>query len=107
MPKNIRVYELARELGMENTEVLDLCGALGIGVKSHSSGMVEAQADRVRRRAEKEGLIREPAPEPEPEPEPRPRSRRRSLVAGPLAFAFTVAITGPRQGPRPRPGQGS
>ena len=81
MPKNIRVYELAREMGMANAEVLDLCGSLGIGVKSHSSGIVEAQADRVRRKAEREGLIREVQPdEPgkkskkaaEPEPEPAP-----------------------------------
>ena len=49
VPKNIRVYELARELGMTNAEVLDLCESLGIGVKSHSSGIVAAQADRARR----------------------------------------------------------
>ncbi|MEE3251294.1 MAG: translation initiation factor IF-2 N-terminal domain-containing protein, partial [Actinomycetota bacterium] len=72
VPKNIRVYELARELGMENKEVLDLCEILGIGVKSHSSGIVEAQGDRVRRRAAKDGLIREVVPEPEPEPVPEP-----------------------------------
>ena len=91
MPKNIRVYELAREMGMTTAEVLDLCGSLGIGVKSHSSGIVEAQAARVRRKAEREGLIREvqpdepgkkskkaaepepdPAPEPAPAPEPEP-----------------------------------
>mgnify|MGYP002525136490 CR=1 FL=1 len=59
MPKNIRVYELAREMGMTNAEVLDLCVSLGIGVKSHSSGMVEAQADRARRKADREGLRRE------------------------------------------------
>ncbi|SVE35999.1 uncharacterized protein METZ01_LOCUS488853, partial [marine metagenome] len=28
---------------MANAEVLDLCRSLGIGVKSHSSGIVEAQ----------------------------------------------------------------
>ena len=50
--KKIRVFELARELGMTNKEVLDLCDALGIGVKSHSSGIIEAQADRARRRAQ-------------------------------------------------------
>ena len=81
MPKNIRVYELAREMGMANAEVLDLCGSLGIGVKSHSSGIVEAQADRVRRKAEREGLIREVQPDEsgnkskkavEPEPELAP-----------------------------------
>ncbi|HCV34966.1 MAG TPA: hypothetical protein DGF10_09910, partial [Acidimicrobiaceae bacterium] len=59
MPKNIRVYELAREMGMTNAEVLDLCESLGIGVKSHSSGIVEAQADRARRKAKSEGLVRE------------------------------------------------
>jgi translation initiation factor IF-2 len=59
----IRVHELAKELGMTNKEALDLSLSLGIGVKSHSSGMEEAQADRVRRKAEREGLIREVQPE--------------------------------------------
>ncbi|MBA2497015.1 MAG: translation initiation factor IF-2 N-terminal domain-containing protein, partial [Acidimicrobiia bacterium] len=36
MPQNIRVHQLAKELGMTNQEVLDVCGALGIGVKTHS-----------------------------------------------------------------------
>ena len=63
------MYELARELGLTNKETVDLCNDLGIGVKSHSSSVVEAQADRVRRKAEREGLIREPEPEPEEAPE--------------------------------------
>ena len=46
----IRVHELAKELGLTNKEALDLAIALGIGVKSHSSSIEEAQADRVRRR---------------------------------------------------------
>ncbi|WP_419917765.1 translation initiation factor IF-2 [Candidatus Poriferisocius sp.] len=68
MPPSIRIYELARELGLENKETLDLCVMLGIGVKSHSSSIVDAQADRVRRRAHRDGLVRPPEPEPEPEP---------------------------------------
>ena len=40
MPSNIRVYELARELGLTNAETLDLAEGLGIGVKSHSSSVV-------------------------------------------------------------------
>jgi len=63
VPKNLRVYELARELGLTNKETLDLCDALGIGVKSHSSSIVDAQADRVRRKADREGLIRDEQPE--------------------------------------------
>ncbi|MDE0874991.1 MAG: translation initiation factor IF-2 N-terminal domain-containing protein, partial [Acidimicrobiales bacterium] len=62
MPKNPRVYELARELGLTNDETLDLCDALGIGVKSHSSSIQVAQADRVRRKADREGLIRQVQP---------------------------------------------
>ncbi len=56
MPAKIRVYELARELGVANSDVLDLCSALGIGAKSHSSSIVEPQADRIRRKADREGL---------------------------------------------------
>ena len=51
MAKKIRVYELARELGLTNKEGLDLCLAMGIGVSSHSSSIEDAQADRVRRKA--------------------------------------------------------
>ena len=39
--KKIRVYELARELGVENQVVLDLSDELKIGVKSHSSSIDE------------------------------------------------------------------
>jgi hypothetical protein len=48
---------------MTNAEVIKLCGSLGVDVKSHSSGMVEAQADRVKRKAESEGLTSEPKEE--------------------------------------------
>jgi len=63
VPKKIRVYELARELGLTNKEALDLCVSLGIGVKSHSSSIEDAQADRVRRKADSEGLRRAVQPE--------------------------------------------
>ena len=64
MPGKIRVHELAKELGLTNQETLELCFALSIGVKSHSSSIVEAQADRVRRRAERDGLLKPPPPPP-------------------------------------------
>ncbi|MGA8297547.1 MAG: translation initiation factor IF-2 N-terminal domain-containing protein, partial [Acidimicrobiales bacterium] len=104
MAKNIRVYELARELGLTNKEALDLAVSLGIGVKSHSSSIEDAQADRVRRKAEREGLIRATTPEPPtpafeperpvverrpPEPEPVPEVHRvvRSRPASELGDA--------------------
>ena len=63
MPSKVRVYELARDLGLTNAETLGLCESLGIGVKSHSSSIVDAQADRVRRRAKRDGLIRDEQPQ--------------------------------------------
>ena len=68
MAAKIRVYELARELGLTNKETLDLALALGIGAKSHSSSIEDAQADRVRRKADKEGLRRDVQPEEEEPP---------------------------------------
>ncbi|HEY3097216.1 MAG TPA: translation initiation factor IF-2 [Acidimicrobiia bacterium] len=80
--KKIRVYELARELGVENAVVLDLANELKIGVKSHSSSIDEPSADRVRRLADSKGLRREPTveePKPapaEPEPEKVPAAKK-------------------------------
>src|SRR5205814_6732561 len=69
--KKIRVYELARELGVDNAVVLELAEELKIGVKSHSSSIDDPSADRVRRLADTKGLKREPEPEPAPvAPEP-------------------------------------
>ena len=63
MAKAKRVHEIAKELGMTNAEIIDLSGKLGIGVKGPSSTIIDAQADRIRSRAEREGLIRESQPE--------------------------------------------
>jgi translation initiation factor IF-2 len=90
---NIRVYELARELGLTNKETLDLCEALGIGVKSHSSSVVDAQADRVRRKAEREGLIRDEQP---PEPEKKPaRAKATKATKAPKAAPAPEAPVAP------------
>ena len=59
----MRVHELAKELGMTNTELLDLCKVMGVEAKSQSSSIIEAQADRLRRRAERDGLTRPEQPE--------------------------------------------
>ncbi|HEU5300707.1 MAG TPA: translation initiation factor IF-2 N-terminal domain-containing protein, partial [Acidimicrobiia bacterium] len=58
--KKIRIYELARELGISNEEVLELATELKIGVKSHSSSLEDPMADRVRRLADSKGMRREP-----------------------------------------------
>ncbi len=63
--KKIRIAELAKELGLTNKEALDLSQTMGIDVKGVSSSMEEAQADRVRRKAVKDGLKRDVQPEEE------------------------------------------
>src|SRR3954466_709067 len=99
--KKIRVYELARELGVENQVVLDLAEQLKIGVKSHSSSIDDPSADRVRRLADAEGLRRAPVVD-EPEPEPKPKRGAKAgtkagaeLVEEPVAPAPTPAGPAP------------
>src|SRR3954447_9885238 len=82
--KKIRVYELARELGVENQVVLDLAEQLKIGVKSHSSSIDDPSADRVRRLADAEGLRRDPIVD-EPEPEPKVDRRAKAKAEAELS----------------------
>ena len=52
---------------MTNKEVLDLAEVAGVAAKAPSSSLQEAYADMLRRRAEREGLIRDEQPaEPKP-----------------------------------------
>ncbi len=83
--KKIRVYELARELGVDNAVVVELSNELKIGVKSHSSSIDEPSADRVRRLADSRGLKQEPVPEPEPTPAPAPPEPKAPEVVAPVA----------------------
>ena len=75
----IRVYELAKELGMTNKECVDLCQTMGYGVKNHSSSLDSAYADQVRRRAEREGLTRPEQPVEE-KPAKKAAAKKLSLI---------------------------
>ncbi len=107
MPKKIRVYELGRELGLTNKEALDLCLSLGIGVKSHSSSIEDAQADRVRRKADAEGLRRAVQPE-EPAPAKKAPAKKVPAKKAPARLVETAgaapapADEQPAAPPRPR-----
>ena len=92
MPKKIRVYELAKELGLTNKEGLELALSLGIGVKSHSSSIEDAQADRVRRKADAEGLRRPVQPE---EPAPAKKAAKKVAAAPAKKAAASSATEGP------------
>ncbi len=77
--KKIRVYELARELGVENQVVLDLSEELKMGVKSHSSSIDDPSADRIRRLADSRELRGEPiVDEPKPKAEPKSKTKAKA-----------------------------
>ena len=88
MAKNMRVHELAKELGMTNAEAMDLAGALGVPVKSHSSSLNEAYADMIRRRAVRDGLTRDEQPE-----EPKPAKKAAPKKVATKKAAAEVADT--------------
>jgi translation initiation factor IF-2 len=49
-----RVYEVARELGLDNRELVSKLASLGIQVRNHMSSIDPGDADRVKRALEKE-----------------------------------------------------
>ena len=58
----IRVYELAKELGIDNKDLITRLEKLGIAVKAHSSSLEEDDAQRVRREfalGEKDAIVEE------------------------------------------------
>jgi translation initiation factor IF-2 len=61
--KKIRVHELSKELGLTSKELLALAQKLGIGASSPSASIEDAQADRIRRRADADGIRRVVQPE--------------------------------------------
>ncbi|NEO98983.1 MAG: translation initiation factor IF-2 [Symploca sp. SIO2E9] len=49
----VRIYELSRELNLDNKDILSICEDLNIAVKSHSSTITESDAQRIRAAAAK------------------------------------------------------
>lgn len=48
----VRIYELSKELNLENKDILGVCKRLNISVKSHSSTITESEAELIRTTAE-------------------------------------------------------
>lgn len=68
----VRIYELSRELNLENKDILAVCDQLQIPAKSHSSTITESEAEKIRAAAE--AYTPKPATPGSPQQEPiRPR----------------------------------
>ncbi|NEQ74649.1 MAG: translation initiation factor IF-2 [Okeania sp. SIO2C9] len=48
----VRIYELSKELNLDNKDILAVCEQLNISVKSHSSTITEPEAELIRKTAE-------------------------------------------------------
>ena len=66
----MRVYEIARELGLESKVVLEQAQALGLDVKTASSGVDDEGAELVRMAFASDEAPADAAPEPAAAPEP-------------------------------------
>ena len=44
----VRIYDLSKELNLDNKDILEICVQLNIGAKSHSSTITEAEAAQIR-----------------------------------------------------------
>ncbi len=85
--KKIRVHELSKELGLTSKELLTIAQKLGIGASSPSASIEDAQADRIRRRVDADGLRRETPPA---EPAKAARATK-ATKAAPAAASAPVA----------------
>jgi translation initiation factor IF-2 len=67
----VRIYELSKDLGLENKDILAICDRLDIAAKSHSSTITDDDAVRIRNEVKQTSgkLLSKPA---KPSP-PRPR----------------------------------
>lgn len=77
----VRIYELSKELNLDNKDLLAVCEQLNISVKSHSSTITDSEAERIRAAAQKQAASRPASSKPVPrhssqsqasEPKPKP-----------------------------------
>ena len=80
MSGKVRIYELSKELGIDNKACLALCHELNIGDAAElkaSSSLMAAQAERVRQRAKRDGLVDKTAEAADPAPKSGSSARAR------------------------------
>jgi translation initiation factor IF-2 len=117
----VRIYELAREFGLPNKDVVEACRKAGLDVKSHSSTIEEYEADMIRRQLshlagedveiEEEEAPAKPAhaapPPPPPVPQISPEEQlaraRRMQVALPTRGPIKPKAEGVKLSPPRRP----
>jgi len=76
MNGKVRIYELSKELNLENKDILAICDRLDIAVKSHSSTIGDTEAEQIRSEAQKVRQSSSAARPARPRPNPAKSSNR-------------------------------
>ncbi len=81
----VRIYELSKELELENKDILNICEQLDIAVKSHSSTISDEEADKIRGVANADGYkpVSKKATAPKARP-PRSAASAKTPLAKPV-----------------------
>ncbi|MDC0831747.1 translation initiation factor IF-2 [Geitlerinema sp. CS-897] len=74
----VRLYDLSRELNVDNKQILAFCDRLDIAYKSHSSTITEADADRIRQAA-RNAVVTAPPPR-QPKSPPKPNRKKQQIL---------------------------
>ncbi|MGC9502208.1 translation initiation factor IF-2 [Baaleninema sp.] len=74
----VRLYDLSRELNVDNKQILAFCDRLDIAYKSHSSTITEADADRIRQAAGN-AVVNAPPPR-QPKSSPKPNRKKQQIL---------------------------
>lgn len=70
----VRIYELSKELNLENKDILEFCDQLAISVKSHSSTITEEEAAKIR------AIATNTSPQPPQKPQ-RPQKKKQEILS--------------------------
>ncbi|MEB3266210.1 MAG: translation initiation factor IF-2 [Cyanobacteriota bacterium] len=90
----VRIYELSRDLGLDNRDVLDAAEKLSIAARSHSSSISDDEAARIRALIKANGSSGGPAPQSPP---------AKAILAVKKATASPPAATPPAPAAPERP----
>jgi len=94
----VRIYELSKELNLENKDILAICERLDIAAKSHSSTISEEQATQIRSAA---ASSRDRSQESRTPPRNRPKPPTKSAVRPPVRKQQILEIRRHKVTPKP------
>ena len=92
----VRIYELSKDLGLENKDVLDAAEKLSIAAKSHSSSISDSEAGKIR------NLLGKGASPSKPAAPPAKPAPGKSILSVKKASPSTPDVTAPVAAAKPQ-----